>query len=104
MITMSNDTTTVYRDGQITVENGLTIKIGVEHDVAVNDEGDAVTITRIVRKYKQSGTGWRYEPFSTEVESEMTLYRAALPELSRDLMWAMAIGSERRAEAKLADN
>jgi hypothetical protein len=91
----------VYYDSQITVENGLTIKIGVEHDVTVDDTGDAVTITRIIRKYKQSGTGWRFDPFVTEVESEMTLSRSALPELTRDLMWAMAIGSERRTEARL---
>lgn len=94
-------TTTTYRDGQITVENGLTIKIGVEHRVTA--DGDDITIERIVRKYKQSGSGWRYEPFSTEVESVVTLDSSAAPELVRDLMWAMATGAEQRTESRLAD-
>lgn len=95
-------TCTTYRDGQITVENGLRIKIGVEHKVTA-DARD-ITVERIIRKYKQSGNGWRYDPSSTEIESVITLDSSAAPDLVRDLMWAMAIGAEKHTENRLANS
>jgi hypothetical protein len=101
---MSNDTATetIYRDGQLVVENGITIKVGVENEVSVSDEGDTLTITSTVSKFKASGTGWCSKPFSVVEASSLTISRVDAPDLARELMWAMAIGGERHTESRLA--
>jgi hypothetical protein len=96
--------TTTYHDGQIIVEDGLTIKISVQYDTDTDADDRTVTLIRTISKFKQSGNGWRYDPFFVDRQELFTASGGEIPTIIERLVWGKAIQAEETARERAFDD